>query len=379
MLRRLKTPAGMGTTKHRFTALWIALGLWLGLVGILALQGVLVDSESWRTALGRSVSYWVLWIVFLPVIVTLSLRFPLERSRLVAQAGIHLAACAVMVLVSQVAYRTFLPMPLPTSPRQAESEDFRNKPFPPAFRAVPDIVIFLSTLSGCLAFAHFRRSQERERQAIELEAHLARAKLQALRMQINPHFLFNTLNAISSLVHTNPDVADDMITDLSELFRASLESSDDQEISLARELEFLQRYLAIEQRRFGERLRVEQNITTESLGAAVPTLILQPIVENAIRHGVESRPAAGVIAIQAQTADGQLILSVSDNGGESKSNLATETKPGHAGIGLANTRARLQQLYGNAQSLVAGPGELGGWTVTITIPFQPAPVRRSLT
>ena len=170
-----------------------------------------------------------------------------------------------------------------------------------------------------------------------------------------------------------------MITDLSELFRASLESSDDQEISLARELEFLQRYLAIEQRRFGERLRVEQNITTESLGAAVPTLILQPIVENAIRHGVESRPAAGVIAIQAQTADGQLILSVSDNGGETKSNLATETKPGHAGIGLANTRARLQQLYGNAQSLVAGPGELGGWTVTITIPFQPAPVRRSLT
>ena len=381
MLKSLMTPAGIGTKKHRFTPLWIALVLWLGLVSMLAVQGVIVDSESWRVALWRAGSFWVLWIVFLPVIVWLSLRFPLERSRFAAQAGIHVATCALVVLFSQVAYRTFLPMPEPPQPRAGDAAEARHEPGSPGFRAVPDIIIFLATLSGCLAFAHFRRSQERERQAIELEAHLARAKLQALRMQINPHFLFNTLNAISSLVHTSPETADDMITDLSELFRASLESSDEQEVSLARELDLLQRYLAIEQRRFGERLRVEQTIAPESLGAAVPTLILQPIVENAIRHGVESRPDAGTIAILARQADGKLVLSVSDNGGKTApadTAVRAENKPARSGIGLANTQARLQQLYGAGQSLAAGPGDMGGWTVTITIPFRPAPVRRPI-
>ena len=128
------------------------------------------------------------------------------------------------------------------------------------------------------------------------------------------HFLFNTLNAISALVHTNPHTADEMITDLSELFRATLESSDDQEIPLSRELKLLQRYLAIEQLRFGQRLEVEQNIAPEILDALVPTLILQPLVENAIRHGIEQQAGAGRLAVSVRRDGNQIKLSVSDNG-----------------------------------------------------------------
>jgi two-component system, LytTR family, sensor kinase len=228
--------------------------------------------------------------------------------------------------------------------------------------------------SACVAFAHFRKAQERERRAIGLEASLAQAKLQALRMQINPHFLFNTLNAISTLVHTNPQTADDMITDLSELFRASLESSSEHEISLSRELELLQRYLAIEQRRFGERLNVEQSIDPEILHARVPTLILQPLVENAIRHGIEAQALVGTIVIHATREGSQIKLSVSDNG-KKPFNAAVLAKS-RQGIGLANTRARLQQLYGTEQSFAVGDGELGGWMVEIKIPFNPAPTTK---
>jgi len=240
----------------------------------------------------------------------------------------------------------------------------------------PDIVIYLLTMSSCVAFAHFRKSQERERRAIELEAHLAQAQLQLLRMQINPHFLFNTLNAISTLVHTSPHTADEMITDLSELFRFSLESSNDQEIPLSRELELLRRYLAIEQRRFGQRLEIEQNADPEILDALVPPLILQPIVENAIRHGIETQAGLGRIAISARRNGNQVKLSVSDNGKKPFDASIKEDK--RQGIGLANTRARLQQLYGKEQSFSIVNGDLGGWTVEIKIPFSTTPVTKSI-
>ena len=177
------------------------------------------------------------------------------------------------------------------------------------------------------------------------------------------------------MVRVTVGTADDMITDLSELFRASLESSDEHEISLSRELDLLQRYLAIEQRRFGHRLKVEQSIDPEILQARVPTLILQPIVENAIRHGIEPQAGVGTISIHAAREGRQIKLSVSDNG---KKPFDTAVLAGNRqGIGLANTRARLQQLYGREQSFAVGDGGLGGWTVEIKIPFCPAPTTKA--
>jgi hypothetical protein len=197
---------------------------------LFSFTGPLVNSEPWSVSLVHTCSFWLQWLFFFPPIVWLSLRFPLERPNIFLQAGFHLVACALVVIVSQVAYRTFLPLPPPPQDMAPAPQNFPRPVISIGFRMGPDIVIYLLTMSSCVAFAHFRKSQEKERRSIELETHLAQAKLQALRMQINPHFLFNTLNAISTLVHTSPHTADEMISDLSELFRASLESSGDQEI-----------------------------------------------------------------------------------------------------------------------------------------------------
>jgi sensor histidine kinase YesM len=279
---------------------------------------------------------------------------------------VHAATCAAIVALNQILCHLF---PL------AQPAPFDQHNPPPSFRIGPDILIYLVTMSANVAFAHFRQAQERERRAIELEARLAQARLQALRMQINPHFLFNTLNAISTLVHTNPAVADDMITDLGELFRGSMESSDEQEVPLARELELLGRYLAIEQRRFGQRLEVTQNVAPEILSALVPTLILQPLVENAIRHGIEPQKKIGKVAVQCRRDGGKIVLSVSDNGTKPVDfSLLTNNSP-RRGIGLANTRARLQQLYGKQSSLSLGQAEPIGWIVEIALPFHSEPVK----
>jgi two-component system, LytTR family, sensor kinase len=376
ILKPLTASAIDRVTKFRLTPLWFALCLWSGLVILFSFTAAVVNSEPWSVSLAHTCSFWLLWFFFFPLIVWLSLRFPLERPNVYLQAGLHLVACALVVIISQAAYRTFLPLPPPPSAMASASQNSPHAIISPGFRAGPDIVIYLLTMSAGVAFAHFRKSQERERRAIELEAHLAQAQLKLLRMQINPHFLFNTLNAISTLVHTSPHTADEMITDLGELFRFSLESSNVQEIPLSRELELLRRYLAIEQRRFGQRLEIEQNVDPEILNALLPPLILQPIVENAIRHGIESQAGFGRIAIYAGRNGNQLKLSVSDNGKKPFDSSIRENK--RHGIGLANTRARLQQLYGKEQSLSIVNGDLGGWTVEIKIPFSNTPITKSV-
>ncbi len=348
---------------RQFTPLWVVLGLWGGLVLLFAIQTKVTSAQTWSDVLAQVGSFWLPWIFLLPIVVWISLRCPFERSKILSHIGVHISICAATLTVNQLTSRFILPM----SPAPFDS----HGPPPPELRLGPDILIYLVTMSASVAFAHYRKSQERERRAIELEARLAQAKLQALRMQINPHFLFNTFNVISSLVHTNPRIADDMITDLSELFRVSFENSDNQEISLSRELELLRCYLAIEQRRFGERLQIEQDVDPKILDALVPTLILQPIAENAIRHGIEPQAAVGKIAIRVLRDDNKIKISVSDNGKKPVVFPLTENESGRRGVGLANTRARLQQLYGKEQSLSIGQGELGGWTVEITLPFRP--------
>jgi LytS/YehU family sensor histidine kinase len=235
-----------------------------------------------------------------------------------------------------------------------------------------DILVYWSLVGGCQAIANFRRSQQRERRAAELEARLTRSKLQALRMQVNPHFLFNTLNAISTLIYVNPRAADEMLGDLSELLRRSLDSMEEQEIPLARELQFIRAYISIEQKRFGDRLRMEEKVSDEVMQALVPALMLQPLVENAIRHGIEPQRAPGLITIQASRAGANLHLVVRDNG-----KGLTSVDPHRSqrrGIGLGNTQARLRELYGQDQWFAFGPGEPRGCTVEIRLPFHTEPV-----
>jgi len=184
-------------------------------------------------------------------------------------------------------------------------------------------------------------------------------------MQLNPHFLFNSLHSISALMHQNVEAADRMIARLSELLRAALAGSDTQEVTLREELDFVRRFLEIEQIRFGERLSVKMEIAPNTLDALVPNLILQPLVENAIRHGIEPRARPGRIELKSERANGVLALAVSDNG----DGLVSGEQPVE-GVGLSNTRARLRTLYGDEHSLKLCPRQGGGMLVRLTIPVR---------
>ena len=372
--------SGHGRIGQKVAIVAAALGLWGGLVLLFAAPLALRDPGSWREAISFGLSFWALWLLFLPVVAWLSFRFPLERRRLVRNLGLHLFACLLMVGTTRASFRTVAQI-MPHLERSEEAERApspRVPRLPPpstsgtllGFRVALDVVVYWALVGVSQAIINFRRSQERERRAAELEASLTRAKLQALRMQLNQHFLFNTLNSIAALVYVNPRAADEMLGDLSELLRRSLDSMEEQEIPLAQELEFIGVYMSIEQKRFGERLRLEQSVPEELMQALVPALLLQPLVENAIRHGIEPRRGPGLISIEVEQEDKQLHLIVRDNG----RGLRDSDSSGRHGIGLVNTRARLQGLYGSNQRFNFGKAEPQGCQVDIHLPFHLEPV-----
>jgi LytS/YehU family sensor histidine kinase len=194
--------------------------------------------------------------------------------------------------------------------------------------------------------------------------------LKTLQAELHPHFLFNTLHAISTLVHTNPEAADRMISRLSDLLRLTFDRSGAPRVALQEELEFLQKYLEIEQTRFQDRLTVRYDIDPSTLDAEVPRLILQPIVENAIKHGVSPRSGPGLVQIASRIDEGRLWLEVRDNGVGLSGNARAQFR---TGVGLANTRDRLECLYGERQRLEFSEGD-GGLTVRIAMPLQRAPL-----
>lgn len=199
--------------------------------------------------------------------------------------------------------------------------------------------------------------------AAELEGQLARAELDVLKQQLQPHFLFNTLNSISALMRTDVDAADDMIGDLSTLLRRSLENNGTHEVPLRQELETLQLYIDIQRVRFQDRLKIELDIDSQTLNARVPQLVLQPLVENAFRHGISKRASGGLVRIQSECRNGNLLLRVADDGPGMAPNSAT-----NGGIGLKNTLARLQKLYGEHSTLRVN-GSAAGFSVELEFPF----------
>jgi hypothetical protein len=216
---------------------------------------------------------------------------------------------------------------------------------------------------------HEREALELMTRAATLETQVVQARLGALKMQLQPHFLFNTLNAVVSLVRARRGrEAEDTLAHLSDLLRWVLDDREQQEVPLARELEYVRLYLAVEGVRFADRLRVEYRVTPDVLDGAVPHLCLQPIVENAIRHGIEASSAAGEIAISAERAGDVLALTVEDDGPGFVTGLPDQRLP--LGIGLANTRLRLAELYGDRASLTTANAPGGGALVTIRVPFR---------
>ena len=245
--------------------------------------------------------------------------------------------------------------------------------FPPfgaaILRANFSAAVYLIVLCAAQALGYYRQAQQRDREALALAASLNRAKLDALRLQLQPHFLFNTLNAISTLVHRDANAADELIGDLSELLRLSLQTVD-HEVPLSRELELLDCYLAIEQARLGHRLRIVRDIDPAALSALVPTFLLQPLAENAVRHGIEPRRAPGTLTIYARADGDRLRLIVGDDGVGLKN---AEPPAGRHGIGLANSEERLRALHGSAAKLELIAPEEGGVQVQIVLPLRTAP------
>ena len=358
-----------------------AVGPWIALTVLFAAPLALTSQVSWGQALRFGSSFWALWLLFLPIVAWFSFRFPIERRHLFRNLTVHLLACLLVVIATRTAPR-LLPRIAPVLQRP-ESPEAPTAVRPPrmgapgaygvlvGLRAALDVLVYGSVLGVCQAIRQFQRSQERERRAAELESSLASAKLQALRMQINPHFLFNTLNSIAALVYVNPRAADEMLGDLSELLRRSLDSMKEQEVPLAQELEFVRTYLSIEQKRFGDRLQLEVSVPEEFQKTLVPALVLQPLVENAIRHGIEPRRGPGLISIRADRAGNQLQLVIQDNGRGGAQDTSTN-KVGR-GIGLDNTRARLRGLYGADQSFSFGDARPHGCRVEIRLPLHDSP------
>jgi two-component system, LytTR family, sensor kinase len=226
-----------------------------------------------------------------------------------------------------------------------------------------NLAVYAGFVLAWHAAIYYREARDRQLKALELESLLHQAQLQALRSQLNPHFLFNALHSIAELVHENPELAEKLIVRLGELLRQVLQSSTLQEVPLADELDFIRGYVDIEQMRLGDRLRVEWAVPPELLAARVPSLILQPLVENAIQHGIAPTSRTGVLSISARREDHSLVLEIRDRGPG-----MTNTTERRQGIGLSNTSARLQRLYGDRQKLELIGDD--GLAVIVRIPFS---------
>lgn len=317
--------------------------------------------------LGVTLAAWFIcaysWLALTPFVLYLAELFPLERKRWLKNLSLHLIASAIfatlhLAIFSIIASRVGL---VPN--RQPFVKAFRNI-FISDFHA--DLLTYWAIIGLVHALDYYRKYRERERSAVQLETRLAQAQLDALRMQLRPHFLFNTLNSISVLMGEDVKAARRMLTRLSDLLRTSLENKGTHEVALREELEFLESYLEIEQTRFQDRLTVRMDVDPATLDARVPNLILQPLVENAIRHGIAPRARAGLIEVCARREIGMVQLQVRDNG----NGFAEDSMQSPKGIGLSNTRARLEQLYGADHRFELTDRDGGGLTVTIEIPFR---------
>ncbi len=315
----------------------------------------------WRTLLEQAM-VWYPMALLVPPILWAGQKLPLERRNWKRSVPVHLALTfcfdAVLTLSALSLFSLIEPLQ-----REGHSLSFI---FLSRFvaRLPISFITYWAILGAGYAVEYYRRFREQQLQASRLQAMLVEAQLQALKMQLHPHFLFNTLHAISALMDEDVKAARRMIARLSELLRLTLENAGRQEVPLRQELDALERYLEIEQIRFQDRLTVQLRIEPETLEARVPNLILQPIVENSIRHGIAPLSDAGKIEISATRHNGHLELSVRDDG---PGIVAGEF--GKDGIGLANTRSRLQQLYGNAHRLDIENVAEGGLLVKMTIPF----------
>ena len=365
---RLFRPNGDDPDPSAFFKVLLVLGVW-SVLPILAASQIYLDSSlqpqpSFTTVLQRQLWIWLPWVALTPVIFTMGRRFPLDGDNKSKYLWAHFLAAAVVSL-GFLAYLNLALGPPPGMGPDATFLDGWLRRAASMFHV--HFFMYWPILGVGYAFDYYDRFKAQQLRATRLAGQLAEAHLEALKMQLHPHFLFNTLHAVASLMEHDVAGARSMIARLSELLRAALEGGSTQEVRLEAELAFLENYLAIERIRFRDKLQAVTAVEAGTRDALVPAMILQPLVENAIAHGVEKRTETGHIEIAARKVGQDLVLTVSDDG-------PGFSHPNNEGIGLANIRERLAHLYGPEYRLEILHGGSGGVSARIRIPFHKEPM-----
>lgn len=306
---------------------------------------------------------YTVWAIMTPGIFWLVHRFGFEGGHHFSHIGLHI----VIAIVAAVTMNTFGHATFSTLVATNRPWSFSWARTFFGFRFLDELIMYVAIVGAGIAREYFYKYRERREEAGWLRAQLAEARLQALRMQINPHFLFNTLHSISTHLERDPRAVRRMIARLSELLRYSLEMNDVKEVPLKQELRFIEGYLEIQAIRFPDMLNVSYHVEPETREAMVPNLILQPVVENAIKHGVSNLRHGGEIVVEARRQGQRLVLRVSDNGpGIAPTNGLSKRQ----GVGIQNTRDRLEGLYGDDAAFRLIPREPSGLTAEISVPYH---------
>jgi two-component system LytT family sensor kinase len=329
-------------------------GVWCAVVLFTSSQYSLIYTASggaahWLMALRVAALQWLPWLVVGPCVIALASRLPLRGPSWPSHLAVHLLATLIAAALVVV-------LTLPATNRSFGAEYLRN------VHSVA--IVYWLLVAGTHLADSLRRASDRESHVARLEVQLADARLAALQAQLHPHFLFNTLHAVSSLIHEDPDAAEDMLTALSDLLRTTLGRGNQREVPLHDEIDFLERYLEIQKMRLGDRLHVTLDIASDVTDVLVPSFAIQPLVENAIRYAIAPRRDGGHLEIRAERTADRLRLTVADDG----PGLATPSGDGSGwGIGLENTRERLAQLYGDDCRFTIADRPKGGAAVMIDI------------
>jgi two-component system, LytTR family, sensor kinase len=312
------------------------------------------------------IPYWILWATMAPLVFHITRRFPLEREAWFANALIHVVAGLALAITHRVVYLPICWLLYVDAYQKSPTllDLYRTDLL---FNLPTGLMSYGTFLLVSNVIDYYERYEAGRSRELQLETQLAQAELQALRMQLHPHFLFNTLNSISALQLTNADAAVQMTARLGDFLRMTLDSAGTQEVSLRQEMEFLRCYLEIEKIRFHDRMNVTMEIEPEALDVRVPNLILQPLVENAIKYTVLLQASSGHIQIRAQRVNGFLRMQVEDDG------IGLQLPPDgnratRGGVGIANTQARLKQLYGKNHRFELADAPVSGVIVTLEIP-----------
>ena len=348
-----------------------AFGIWLIPVALVLIEAaIFLGKANWKSGyVSYFITFWILRAVLAPLIVYYTIRFWVEHSKWLRIVLTHITgfilfsilfwAGAYFILHDILHRSEFFGVQRTASNLQVFSLIVDNS-------ISTNTIVYVSTVAFCYVWEFFKRNVSINKRAIELESSLLTSQLELLKGQLNTHFLFNTLHTISSLViRGQKEEANKMLVRLSELLRFALKENKEQLIPLFREIELLQLYLDIQQTRFKERLQVSMNINTPPQTTLVPSLLLQPLVENAVKYAVEPYTEQGHIQIDIHSVNGSLCITVKDNGKKDFTKIDF-----HSGIGLSNTKERLQKLYPGEHTLSIEPNVSRGVIVNIKIPNQ---------